>query len=134
MNQLLAGLATVVVPVALAGLLVGGVGVMNIMLVSVTERTSEIGIRRALGARKIDVLAQFLIEAATLTSVGGIIGIGIGFLFAFLLQFIVKFPAAVPLWAIVVGFLTSALVGVIAGMWPAVRAARLDPVNAIRGA
>ncbi len=134
MNQLLAGLATVVVPVALAGLLVGGVGVMNIMLVSVTERTSEIGIRRALGARKIDVLTQFLIEAATLTSVGGIIGIGIGFLFALLLQFIVKFPAAVPLWAIVVGFLTSALVGVIAGMWPAVRAARLDPVNAIRGA
>ncbi|HEX4946245.1 MAG TPA: ABC transporter permease [Blastocatellia bacterium] len=133
-NQLLAGLATVVVPVALAGLLVGGVGVMNIMLVSVTERTSEIGIRRALGARKIDVLAQFLIEAATLTSVGGIIGIAIGFLFAFGLQFIIKFPAAVPLWAIVVGFLTSALVGLIAGMWPAVRAARLDPVNAIRGA
>lgn len=133
-NQLLAGLATVVVPVALAGLLVGGVGVMNIMLVSVTERTSEIGIRRALGARRIDVLSQFLIEAATLTSVGGLIGIAIGFLFAFALQFVVKFPAAVPLWAIVVGFLTSALVGLIAGMWPAVRAARLDPVNAIRGA
>jgi putative ABC transport system permease protein len=87
-----------------------------------------------LGARKIDVLTQFLIEAATLTSVGGVIGIAIGFLFAFLLQFVVKFPAAVPLWAIVVGFLTSAMVGVIAGMWPAVRAARLDPVNAIRGA
>jgi putative ABC transport system permease protein len=133
-NQLLAGLATVVVPVALAGLLVGGVGVMNIMLVSVTERTSEIGIRRALGARKVDVLSQFLIEAATLTSVGGLIGIAIGFLFAFALQFVVKFPAAVPLWAIVVGFLTSAMVGLIAGMWPAVRAARLDPVNAIRGA
>lgn len=133
-NQLLAGLATVVVPVALAGLLVGGVGVMNIMLVSVTERTSEIGIRRALGARRVDVLSQFLIEAATLTSVGGLIGIAIGFLFAFALQFVVKFPAAVPLWAIVVGFLTSALVGLIAGMWPAVRAARLDPVNAIRGA
>lgn len=132
-NQLLAGLASIIVPIALAGLLVGGVGVMNIMLVTVTERTAEIGVRRALGARQRDILTQFLIEAATLTSVGGVIGILIGFVLAFILQFVIKFPAAVPLWAIIVGFLTSTFVGIIAGMWPAIRAARLDPVEAIRG-
>ena len=132
-QQIILGLAAIVVPIALAGLVVGGVGVMNIMLVSVTERAPEIGIRRALGARKRDVLAQFLIEAITLTGVGGVIGIVIGFVFAFIIQFLVNFPAAVPLWSIVVGFFTSASVGLIAGMWPAVRAARLDPVVAIRG-
>lgn len=128
------GLAAIVVPIALAGLFVGGVGVMNIMLVTVTERTSEIGIRRAMGARRRDVLMQFLLEAAMLTGAGGMIGIACGFCFAFALRFIVSFPAAVPLWAIVVGLLASISVGIIAGMWPAVRAARLDPVNAIRGA
>jgi putative ABC transport system permease protein len=132
-RQILAGLAAIVIPIALAGLLVGGVGVMNIMLVSVTERAPEIGIRRALGARKKDVLTQFLLEASTLTSVGGVLGIGVGFLFAFVLQTFIKFPAAVPLWAIIVGFLTSAVVGLVAGMWPAVRAAKMDPVAAIRG-
>jgi putative ABC transport system permease protein len=132
-QQIIVGLAAIVVPIALAGLFVGGVGVMNIMLVTVTERTSEIGIRRAIGARRRDVLMQFLIEAATLTSAGGMIGIAFGFLFAFALRFIISFPAAVPLWAIIVGLLASVSVGLIAGMWPAVRAARLDPVNAIRG-
>ncbi|MEY4167697.1 MAG: hypothetical protein RIR52_1521 [Acidobacteriota bacterium] len=132
-QQIILGLAAIIVPIALAGLVVGGVGVMNIMLVSVTERAPEIGIRRALGARKRDVLAQFLIEAIALTGVGGVIGIVTGFVFAFIIQFLVNFPAAVPFWSIVVGFLTSASVGLIAGMWPAVRAARLDPVAAIRG-
>jgi putative ABC transport system permease protein len=103
------------------------------MLVSVTERSPEIGLRRALGARKSDVLAQFLIEAIILTGVGGLIGIAFGFTVAFIIQFAVNFPAAVPLWAIMVGFLTSVTVGLIAGMWPAIRAARLDPVVAIRG-
>ena len=130
---ILVGLAAIVVPIALASLLVGGVGVMNIMLVTVTERASEIGIRRALGARRRDVLTQFLIEAITLTGTGGVIGILVGFSFAFLLNFVVNFPAAVPLWAVVVGFFTSALVGLGAGMWPALRASRLDPVVAIRG-
>ncbi len=132
-QQIIVGLAAVIVPIAVAGLVVGGVGVMNIMLVSVTERAPEIGIRRALGARQRDVLAQFLIEAIALTGVGGVIGIIVGFLFAFIINFVVNFPAAVPLWAIVLGFLTSATVGLIAGMWPAIRAARLDPVAAIRG-
>lgn len=132
-QQIILGLAAVIVPIALAGLVVGGVGVMNIMLVSVTERAPEIGIRRALGARRRDVLLQFLIEAITLTGLGGLIGILTGFVFAFAIQFLVNFPAAVPMWAIMVGFLTSASVGLVAGMWPAVRAARLDPVVAIRG-
>ena len=132
-QQIIVGLAAIVVPIALAGLVVGGVGVMNIMLVSVTERSSEIGIRRALGARRRDVLMQFLIEAMTLTGTGGVIGIAAGFIFALLIRFIVNFPAAVPMWAVIVGFFTSASVGLIAGMWPAIRAARLDPVVAIRG-
>lgn len=132
-QQIIVALAALVVPIALAGLLVGGVGVMNIMLVSVTERSPEIGIRRALGARRRDVLTQFLIEAITLTGFGGIIGIAVGFLFAFALQLVVNFPAAVPVWAILAGFLTSVSVGLIAGMWPAIRASKLDPVVAIRG-
>jgi putative ABC transport system permease protein len=132
-RQILAGLAAIVIPIALAGLLVGGVGVMNIMLVSVTERAPEIGIRRALGARKKDVLTQFLLEASTLTSLGGLLGIGVGFLFAFALQVLIQFPAAVPLWAVSAGLVTSAGVGLVAGMWPAVRAAKMDPVAAIRG-
>lgn len=132
-NQVLTGIAAIVIPIALAGLLVGGVGVMNIMIVSVTERTSEIGIRRALGARKFDVLAQFLLEAVSLTSVGGVVGIGVGFLLALITSRILNFSLTVPMWAVVTGLVTSAAVGVIAGMYPAIRAARLDPVEAIRG-
>jgi putative ABC transport system permease protein len=132
-NQIIAALGFVVAPIALASLLVGGVGVMNIMLVSVKERAPEIGIRRALGARRRDVLAQFLFEASLLTGAGGVIGIILGFLFAFLVRFIVKFPAAVPWWAVVAGLGASVLVGLTAGMWPAFRASRLDPVAAMRG-
>lgn len=132
-NQVLTGVAAIVIPIALAGLLVGGVGVMNIMIVSVTERTSEIGVRRALGARKRDVLMQFLIEAMALTSLGGLIGIGVGFLFAFIASLILNFSFIVPIWAVATGLVTSAVVGLIAGMYPAFRAARLDPVEAIRG-
>lgn len=131
-NQILAGLAVIVAPIALAGLFVGGVGVMNIMLVSVTERTAEIGIRRAVGARRRDILAQFLIESIVLTALGGSIGIVSGLGFAFLVKFIINFPAAVPIWAIVSGLITSMSVGLIAGVYPALRAARLDPVVAIR--
>lgn len=133
-NQILAGLALIVVPVALAGLLVGGVGVMNIMLVSVTERTAEIGVRRAIGARRKDILSQFLIESVILTTFGGIIGIVAGLGLALIISLIISFPVAVPLWAILTGFGTSATVGLIAGMYPAVRAAKMDPVVAIRKA
>ena len=131
-EEIINALALVVVPIALASLLVGGVGVMNIMLVSVKERATEIGIRRAFGARRSDILSQFLFEASVLTGVGGIIGIIVGFIFAFLVRIVVKFPAAVPCWSVVAGLGASVIVGVIAGMWPALRAANLDPVVAMR--
>jgi putative ABC transport system permease protein len=115
------------------GLLVGGIGVMNIMLVSVTERTHEIGIRKAIGARKSDILVQFLIEAAALTGLGGIAGIIFGWLIALVSRLVFSsIPAAVPLWAAVLGIVVSVGVGLFFGIWPANKAARLDPVEALR--
>lgn len=131
-NDIIAGLGVIVVPIALASLFVGGVGVMNIMLVSVKERTAEIGIRRALGATKKDILLQFLFEAMTLTGLGGIIGIATGLLLAFGFRLIVSFPAVVPTWAVIAGLLASVFVGLVAGIYPAIRAAKLDPVEAMR--
>jgi putative ABC transport system permease protein len=131
-DDVIAGLGVIVVPIALASLFVGGVGVMNIMLVSVKERTAEIGIRRALGATQKDILTQFLSEAMTLTGLGGIIGIVVGLLLAFAFRLIVSFPAVVPIWAVVAGFVASILVGLIAGLYPAIRASQLDPVEAMR--
>ncbi len=132
-NDVISGLGVIVVPIALASLFVGGVGVMNIMLVSVKERTPEIGIRRALGATRGEILTQFLIEAITLTGLGGLTGIAAGLFLAFAVRKIVSFPAAVPFWAIAAGFGASVLVGLIAGFYPALRASRLDPVEAMRG-
>ncbi len=132
-NDIINGLGTVIVPIALASLLVGGVGVMNIMLVSVKERAAEIGIRRALGATQKTILTQFLLEAMTLTGFGGIIGIAVGLTLAFLVRIVVSFPAAVPVWAILSGFGASVFIGLFAGMYPAFRAARLDPIEAMRG-
>jgi putative ABC transport system permease protein len=115
------------------GLLVGGIGVMNIMLVSVTERTREIGVRKAIGARRWDIIIQFLFEAVTLTGVGGIIGILFSVLVTLLIGALVSsMPSAVPLWALIAGFGVSVGVGVFFGVWPAVKAARLDPVDALR--
>ena len=131
-NDVIAGLGVIVVPIALASLFVGGVGVMNIMLVSVKERTSEIGIRRALGATQKDILLQFLAEAITLTGLGGVIGIALGLMLAFAFRLIVSFPAVVPIWAVIAGLLASVLVGLVAGIYPAFRAAKLDPVEAMR--
>jgi putative ABC transport system permease protein len=115
------------------GLLVGGIGVMNIMLVSVTERTREIGVRKAIGARRVDIVAQFLSEAVALTGAGGIIGIVFSTLVTILLSF--AFPSLrseVPLWAVGAGFGVSVAVGVFFGVWPAVKASKLDPVEALR--
>jgi putative ABC transport system permease protein len=115
------------------GLLVGGIGVMNIMLVSVTERTFEIGIRKALGARRADILIQFLLEAAALTFLGGVAGIIFGWMIALITRMIfTTLPAAVPMWAAVLGIVVSVGVGLFFGIWPANKAARLDPVEALR--
>ena len=129
------GLATwVVIAIVGVALLVGGIGIMNIMLVSVTERTREIGIRMAVGARRQDIMAQFLVEAALLGLIGGVIGIGLGYGVSFLVTAIVpQFPPPhVPLWAIVLAFLFSASIGVFFGLYPAAKAARLDPIDALR--
>jgi len=115
------------------GLLVGGIGVMNIMLVSVTERTHEIGIRKAIGARRTDILIQFLLEAAALTGLGGIAGIVFGWLIALVSRLVfTSIPAAVPMWAAVLGIVVSVSIGLFFGIWPANKAARLDPVVALR--
>jgi putative ABC transport system permease protein len=125
----------VLVSIAISGLglLVGGIGVMNIMLVSVTERTREIGIRKALGARRPDIVFQFLLEASSLTALGGLLGIVFAVLVTILLAALVPaLPSATPLWAILAGLGTSVAVGVFFGTWPAIKAARLDPVEALR--
>ena len=132
-DQLTRVLAMIVVPISGAGLLVGGVGVMNIMLVSVTERTKEIGVRRAVGARRSDIVWQFLIEAITLTGLGGLAGIFVGWVISTLVNLTVPaIPSSVPTWAVVTGFSVSVGLGLVFGLWPAVKAARLDPIDALR--
>ncbi|HEU4434065.1 MAG TPA: ABC transporter permease [Pyrinomonadaceae bacterium] len=118
--------------VAAVSLLVGGIVVMNIMLVSVTERTKEIGIRKAIGARRKDILSQFLIEAVVVTALGGIIGVGTGFGLAYVISALIGFPLLVSALSAVLGVGMSSLVGIVCGFWPAWRAAKLDPIEALR--
>jgi putative ABC transport system permease protein len=132
-GQITGVLALVVVPLSAVGLIVGGVGVMNIMLMSVTERTKEIGVRRAVGARRKDIIFQFLVEAITLTALGGLMGIGVGWLISTAVHLAVpSIPSSVPAWAVVTGLGVSVAVGLVFGLWPAVKAARLDPIDALR--
>src|SRR5437016_8623414 len=113
-------------------LVVGGIVIMNIMLMAVAARTREIGIRKSLGARRSDILRQFLVEATTLATVGASAGVGIGIAMAALVAALTPLPAAVAPWSIVVGVILGAGVGIVAGVYPATRAARLDPITALR--
>ena len=114
------------------GLLIGGVGVMNIMLVSVTERTREIGLRKAIGAKRKDITWQFLLEAMTLTGMGGIIALVLVFALVLLIRLTLDWPGVVPMWAIAAGITVSVSIGLIFGVWPAMKASKLDPVEALR--
>ena len=132
-DQITSLIGLVAIAISGLGLLVGGIGVMNIMLVSVTERTREIGIRKAIGARRGDIITQFLFEEMALTGVGGIMGISISILVTLLVSLLVpSLPSTVPTWAIVTGLSVSVATGLFFGTWPAVKAAQLDPVEALR--
>ncbi|MBC7901085.1 MAG: ABC transporter permease [Saprospiraceae bacterium] len=129
-QSITAGVAIAMVVISSIGLMIGGIGVMNIMLVSVTERTREIGIRKAIGAKQSDILLQFLIEAATLTGFGGLLGLLIGWLLTLLVKLVL--PSYVPWWAPVAGFFASVGIGIVFGLFPAWKAARLDPIESLR--
>ena len=118
--------------IAAISLLVGGIGIMNIMLASVTERTREIGIRRALGARRHDIIVQFLIETVILSGVGGVIGVGLGIVIPFAISYFADMTTIISFWSPLIAFSISGLVGVIFGIYPAFRAANMDPVEALR--
>jgi putative ABC transport system permease protein len=132
LGQILNSFGAVVVAIAAISLVVGGIVIMNIMLVSVTERTREIGIRKALGARRQDILLQFIVESGTMSLVGGIIGVVSGITVAKLITLLVSFPSEVQLWSVLVGLFVATGVGVFFGVYPARKAAQLDPIVALR--
>lgn len=132
-RQITSSVALLISVISSIGLLVGGVGVMNIMLMSVTQRTREIGVRKAIGARRRDVIWQFLTESIVLTGMGGVIGVLLGGAISLLINFAVpSLPSSIPLWSIILAVGVSMSVGLFFGMYPAIKAARLDPVEALR--
>lgn len=131
-NGVIGVFAIVMLVLAGVGLIVGGVGVVGIMMISVTERTREIGVRKALGAKPREILWQFLVESMTVTLIGGVIGLAIAAFFAFLISALTPIPAAIPLWAVGASLLAAAVSGMGFGLYPAFKAARLDPVDALR--
>ena len=131
-KKITAGIYAAMLLISMIALMVGGIGVMNIMLVSVTERTKEIGIRKAIGAKRSDILWQFLLEAMTLTGVGGLLGVAFGTLISVLVHALTPLPAVVPPMIAIVGFCSSVGIGLFFGIWPAWKAARLNPVDALR--
>ena len=131
-DKILGAVATGALAITALSLLIGGIGVMNIMLVAVTERTNEIGVRRALGARRRRILGQFVTEAVMLTLVGGILGVILGIGVAWIIKVLVGLPTTVPAWAIVLSLVTAGGTGLVFGIYPAYRASRLDPVEAMR--
>jgi len=126
------GIYAATLAVAAVSLVVGGIVVMNIMLVSVTERTREIGLRKAVGARRSDIMLQFLIEAVAVTVLGGTLGVIAGYGLAFLLSLVMGFPVSIRASSAIMGVGVSAIVGIISGSYPAMKAAKLDPIEAMR--
>jgi putative ABC transport system permease protein len=131
-NSLMSSFFIAMIAIASISLVVGGIVIMNIMLVSVTERTREIGVRKAMGARSADVLRQFLIESTTLAMVGGLLGVATGIGVAKLVTALIGMPSAIKLWAVCAGLIVAASVGIFFGVYPASRAAKLDPIAALR--
>lgn len=131
-NSMTAGFFLVMLVLSSVGLMVGGVGVVAIMMISVTERTREIGVRKALGATRGEILFQFLVESATLTVLGGLCGLALGALIAFTINALTPIPASIPLWSVAAAIGASAITGIGFGLYPANKAARLDPVEALR--
>lgn len=132
-DSITAGVGIIAIAISGVGLLVGGIGVMNIMLVSVTERTKEIGVRKAIGARKTDIVLQFLVEAMSLTGLGGILGVILAVITAWIVGLLVpSLPTSIPIWAVATGLIVSVMIGLCFGVWPAMKAAKLDPIEALR--
>jgi putative ABC transport system permease protein len=132
-DGIIGGVGIAAIAISCLGLLVGGIGVMNIMLVSVTERTKEIGIRKAIGATRGAIVLQFLLEAMTLTFFGGVIGVSLAIVISYLITLLMpSLPALIPLWAILLGLGVSIAVGLIFGVLPARKASRLDPIECLR--